>query len=344
MIYVPGFERVVVTASRDSTDLIGYTDIAIGWFPEGTEVLEGAKRAILKWWEEFSSRDYEPWEAVLGTGLMDEADAVQWRDELWRREEEEDDNDDDSPIEYSATGIPITSATVLVRRSAIESGYSGGFAQFRQRYPGPLAEDEKLVGIVSTSMEEAERVFEALKQAGVDVDGAGALADMELGPVRAGRGVAFQREEEGEDPLVPRWRALALDERATRSVSRRAMIESFEEAISRACDKVCPSSPSATSYAAGVGRAMRRGAIRSFLEDYVAKHGRIPTGEHKVPSAGTITIRFSKDAPIPTEAPATSASDPAPQLASPDESEDEIRAFEKHRRPRRNWQPTQKKT
>lgn len=46
--YVPGFERFVVTASFDGTDLWGYADLAIGWFPESTDRIEGAKRVILE--------------------------------------------------------------------------------------------------------------------------------------------------------------------------------------------------------------------------------------------------------------------------------------------------------
>lgn len=50
--YVPGFQKFVVTASQDSPDAYGYADLAIGWFAEETDVIQGSKRVILEWWEE----------------------------------------------------------------------------------------------------------------------------------------------------------------------------------------------------------------------------------------------------------------------------------------------------
>jgi hypothetical protein len=87
VIYVPGFGRFVVTASRDSTDLVGYTDTAIGWFDEGMDVLQGCRRVLLEWWKEFEN--YDPWESVGQTGLVSGRKARAWRDEAWRSPEPE---------------------------------------------------------------------------------------------------------------------------------------------------------------------------------------------------------------------------------------------------------------
>ena len=284
--YVPGFQRFVVTASQDSPDAYGYADLAIGWFAEGADVIQGSKRVILEWWEQSRRTDHEGWEHFLSSGLVGEDEAQQWKDEIWSDEAEEEE-EDGSPIEYSSRGIPIRFVTVVVRKSAIESGYPGGFARFLESHPRPLLEDEKLVGIVSMSMGEAEGTFVALKEAGVNMDGAGALADMVRGPLRAARGIAFRRER-SEDPLAPGWHALALDEGATRTVARRAMLESFGGAIAWMCEEVCAGFPRPTSYPAGIAHGMRRARIRSFLEDYVAEHGRLPEGEHEVPGAGKL--------------------------------------------------------
>jgi len=120
---------------------------------------------------------------------------------------------------HSSRGIPIRFLTVVVRKAAIESGYPGGFARFLERHPRPLLEDEKLVGIVSMSTGEAEGTFVALKESGVDMDGAGALADMMLGPLRAASGIAFRREQ-SEDPLDPGWHAFDVDDSATAAADR----------------------------------------------------------------------------------------------------------------------------
>ena len=40
LVYIPGYERCVVTASRDGDDLWGCTDHAIGFFPAGGDNVE----------------------------------------------------------------------------------------------------------------------------------------------------------------------------------------------------------------------------------------------------------------------------------------------------------------
>ena len=85
---VPGFERMVVTASMDSTDVWGVTDIAIGSFPVSEDLESGAGRVIRAWWSIGESA--EPWAYIWGEGLVSGETADRWRDEVWPPFVEED--------------------------------------------------------------------------------------------------------------------------------------------------------------------------------------------------------------------------------------------------------------
>lgn len=81
--FVPGFGRYVVTASADGTDAYGYADIAIGWFEDEETLLEGSKRVILKWWQEYRDHDHEGWVYLFSTGIVGEEEALRWKEEVW---------------------------------------------------------------------------------------------------------------------------------------------------------------------------------------------------------------------------------------------------------------------
>lgn len=48
--YVPGFDRTVVTASVDCTEVFGVCDVAIGWFGPERSVFEGSHDIIVAHW------------------------------------------------------------------------------------------------------------------------------------------------------------------------------------------------------------------------------------------------------------------------------------------------------
>jgi len=82
--YLPGYDRYVVTASQDSTDIWGYTELAIGWFDGGTDILTGARNAITGWWEEITRGSDQPrWEYVWEEGIVSRAEAESWADAAW---------------------------------------------------------------------------------------------------------------------------------------------------------------------------------------------------------------------------------------------------------------------
>jgi hypothetical protein len=91
--YLPGFERYVVTASQDSPDMHGYTDEAIGHFPQDEDVESGVHRVITGWWQgQLDGGDQQRWEYLFDVGEIDAETAEQWADEVWPPYEEDEDS------------------------------------------------------------------------------------------------------------------------------------------------------------------------------------------------------------------------------------------------------------
>jgi hypothetical protein len=88
--FLPGFDGSVVTASADSTDAYGYTDIAIGWFVATVDWRTGCKRVITDWWRQRLEYDGEAWEYLFNAGAVPEEEAYKWREEIWTAAEKED--------------------------------------------------------------------------------------------------------------------------------------------------------------------------------------------------------------------------------------------------------------
>lgn len=85
--YLPGFEKLVFTASRDGDDAWGCADHAIG---VGTaDALEEAARKVLTayWQEQADGRDQQRWESCIEEGLIDFRTANAWADEVWPEED-----------------------------------------------------------------------------------------------------------------------------------------------------------------------------------------------------------------------------------------------------------------
>ena len=79
--HIPGLNQHVITASRDSRDIFGCTDHAIG-FSSGTEpLLEACRRVVVGYWRKHYSLG-ERWERLFDEGLVDTALAERWADDL----------------------------------------------------------------------------------------------------------------------------------------------------------------------------------------------------------------------------------------------------------------------
>lgn len=75
----------------------GYTELAIGFFPNAENVLDGSRRVVVKWWsdEYTAGGDGEGWESFWAGGQVDEGTALDWRAEVWPEPDEESEEDEE---------------------------------------------------------------------------------------------------------------------------------------------------------------------------------------------------------------------------------------------------------
>jgi hypothetical protein len=85
--WVPFYERFVVTYSADTPEVFGYADIAIGQFEAKEGLKDGSHRIIVEdWRSQYHDCGQERWAYLFGTGIVDEAEAESWADEVWEEE------------------------------------------------------------------------------------------------------------------------------------------------------------------------------------------------------------------------------------------------------------------
>jgi len=89
--YLSEFNCHIVTSSRDSDEIYGFNDIAIGWFSEGEDLLEGAGRVIIEFWKGYLEEcsDFARWAYLFDEGLMNTATVEELADEVWGPSKEE---------------------------------------------------------------------------------------------------------------------------------------------------------------------------------------------------------------------------------------------------------------
>ena len=86
--YIPGFDKHVVTASRDGDDAWGCVDHAIGFAEGHLSSEEAARQAITAFWQyQYSSWDQSRWAYLFAQGIVDTDTADSWAKEIWESEE-----------------------------------------------------------------------------------------------------------------------------------------------------------------------------------------------------------------------------------------------------------------
>jgi len=87
--FIPGFEKYIVTASRDGTDVYGCSDHALGWGAMAEGEMPIAKRIIQHYWGDMRYEwEQERWVYLLKKGLIDENTAAAWAEEVWNPPED----------------------------------------------------------------------------------------------------------------------------------------------------------------------------------------------------------------------------------------------------------------
>ena len=96
LVWLPVFERYVVTASQDSSDCYGLEDVAIGWQFFDQDRVGLAKEIIqANWGAVHKPYKEEGWICLLGTGQVSDVEAESWREETWSSSNEYEDDDDE---------------------------------------------------------------------------------------------------------------------------------------------------------------------------------------------------------------------------------------------------------
>ncbi len=81
--YVPSHNVRIVTASADSDDMWGCTDLAIGWCKPYRTPDFGVKKIIQTWWKNIHVSLGHPWADVYSEGLVDVERAEKWGLEVY---------------------------------------------------------------------------------------------------------------------------------------------------------------------------------------------------------------------------------------------------------------------
>ncbi len=82
--WLSGFRRWIVTASVDSTDTWGVTDLAIGVVGARGDLVRCCGRVIVQYWRQWHyCEEMEGWECLWDTGRVDAGLALEWRERVW---------------------------------------------------------------------------------------------------------------------------------------------------------------------------------------------------------------------------------------------------------------------
>lgn len=96
LTWLPGIDRWLVTSSRETPEVGGYCDLALGHFGPEKEPLEGAELIIGGYWSDQLIDYNQPrWELFFEPGLVSYEMASEWADEIWNGTSQ--DKDDDGP-------------------------------------------------------------------------------------------------------------------------------------------------------------------------------------------------------------------------------------------------------
>jgi hypothetical protein len=89
--HLPGFDVYVVTASPDSPDLHGYTDLAIGFFESSKPFKLGLRQVLETWWRNSTQGDpAQAWAYLFDTGAVGSDEAWEWARSVWPDMEQEE--------------------------------------------------------------------------------------------------------------------------------------------------------------------------------------------------------------------------------------------------------------
>ncbi|MFZ9127073.1 MAG: hypothetical protein ACO3LH_09595 [Steroidobacteraceae bacterium] len=99
LVWIPVFDRFVVTSSADGPDAFGYADFALGSL-EATDSWQARVKELITgdWTMQRDSFEQAPWEYLFDAGAISQNKALAWREEVWPHHECEDEEEDDEDL------------------------------------------------------------------------------------------------------------------------------------------------------------------------------------------------------------------------------------------------------
>jgi len=86
LVWVPHYERFVVTASADCPDAFGYADFALGHFARNDDVGQAVIEIIKRdWCMQRDECDQARWEELIDTGMIKDVAVHKLSDAVWRQ-------------------------------------------------------------------------------------------------------------------------------------------------------------------------------------------------------------------------------------------------------------------
>jgi hypothetical protein len=117
LTWLPGVERWVVTASRDSPEVGGYCDTTLGHFEAQPDPVEGAGRVIGGYWCDLMTEyDQQHWEVFFEAGMVDRFTAMAWADDVWQTDREEEPDEEGGCRSDESVYGGMTTLTGRVKR------------------------------------------------------------------------------------------------------------------------------------------------------------------------------------------------------------------------------------
>jgi hypothetical protein len=104
LVWVPIYERFIVTASADCPDMFGYADFALGHFARTENVGRTVIKIIKRNWMMQRDTGSQPrWEALLSTGLIEKSAIDLLADEVWPQDEIAEEPDELDEVDGDAS-------------------------------------------------------------------------------------------------------------------------------------------------------------------------------------------------------------------------------------------------
>lgn len=99
LVWLPGYERFVLTYSADSPEALGYCDFALGHVSPKDDWRAAVRQIVVADWAAQRQYGQWPWEGLVAEGHVSREEAYEWRREAWKGHEVIAEEDGERPDE-----------------------------------------------------------------------------------------------------------------------------------------------------------------------------------------------------------------------------------------------------